>query len=226
MHHWHREHFSTHQFYADVLFDFAETFPEEELDLLESGRDRHGYDCVLIRSGTGQPATRFVQLKSTETEDAPLTGIRGPMLLAEHREIVQIRVCEQGRCEYYILSDFGRIAHLCLAISGKQMAEKSTTKQRDVVDALKPLGELIGGFTPPTSYRDIRAKWVPLKAKDWPTWDGQLAKCRGKLWNDVLRPLASHYKAVFPEWRQDRHEIDARWTRKIARKLLSDYIFR
>lgn len=51
MHHWHREHFSTHQFYADALFDFTQTFPDAELDLLESGRDRHGYDCVLIRSG-------------------------------------------------------------------------------------------------------------------------------------------------------------------------------
>lgn len=226
MHHWHREHFSTHQFYADVLFDFAQTFPDEEIDLLESGRDRHGYDCVLIRSGTGQPATRYVQLKSTETDDAPLTGIRGPMLLTEHREIVQIRVSEQGHCEYYFLSDFGRIAHLCLAISGKQRSEKSLTKQRDVVDALQPLADMIGGFTPPASYRAIQAQFGQLKAESWPIWDGQLVKCRGRLWSDCLRPLASHFKAVFPDWRQDRHEIDARWTRKIARKALSDYLFR
>ncbi len=226
MHHWHREHFTTHQFYADVLFDFAQTFPEEEMDLLESGRDRHGYDCVLIRSGSGQPATRYVQLKSTEKEDALLMGIHGRMLLTEHREILQIWVSTQGHCEYYFLSDFGRIAHLCLAISGKQLFEKSTSKQQAVVDALKPLGELIGGFVLPSSYREIQASWGPLKAESWPIWDGQLFKTRGKVWNDVLRPLASHYKAVFPKWRDDRHEIDARWTRKIAKKLLADYIFR
>ncbi len=226
MHHWHREHFSTHQFYADVLFDFAETFPDEEMDLLESGRDRHGYDCVLIRSGAGQPATRYIQLKSTENDDAPLVGVRGQMLLAEHREILQIWVSKEGRCEYYFLSDFGRIAHLCLAISGKQLSEKSTVKQKEVVDALKPLGELIGGFTPPASYREIQSKWASLKADAWPIWDGQLAKARGKLWASCLRPLASHYKAVFPDWRQDKVSIDARWTRKITRKLLSDYIFR
>lgn len=227
MHHWHREHFSTHQFYADVLFDFAQTYPDEELDLLESGRDRHGYDCVLIRSGPGQPATRYVQLKSTEKEDGVLLGIRGTMLLTEHREILQIWVSEeQGRCEYYFLSDFGRIAHLCLAISGKQLSEKSTSKEQAVIDALKPLGELIGGFKPPASYREIQGNWGQLKAESWPIWDGQLAKSRGKLWNNVLRPLASHYKAVFPEWRETRHQVDARWTRKIARKLLADYIFR
>ncbi len=226
MHHWHREHFTTHQFYADVLFDFAQTFPEEEVDLLESGRDRHGYDCVLIRSGAAQPATRYIQLKSTEKEDGLLMGIRGTMLLTEHREILQIWVSPQGHCEYYFLSDFGRIAHLGLAISGKQLFDKSTSKQRAVIDALKPLGELIGGFTPPASYKEIQANWGPLKADSWPIWDGQLFKVRGKVWNDVLRPLASHYKAVFPKWREDRHEIDARWTRKIAKKLLADYIFR
>jgi len=227
MHHWHREHFSTHQFYADVLFDFAQTYPDEELDLLESGRDRHGYDCVLIRSGAGQPSTRYVQLKSTEKEDGVLMGIRGNMLLTEHREILQIWVSEKdGHCEYYFLSDFGRIVHLCLAISGKQLSEKSTSKEKVVAEALKPLEELIGGFTSPASYREIQAKWGPLKGADWPIWDGQLAKVRGKLWNSVLRPLASHFKAVYPEWRQDRHVIDARWTRKIARKLLADYIFR
>lgn len=226
MHHWHREHFTTHQFYADVLFDFAQTYPEEEMDLLESGRDRHGYDCVLIRSGPGQPATRYIQLKSTEKDDGLLMGIRGPMLLAEHREIVQIWVSPQGHCEYYFLSDFGRIAHLSLAISGKQIFEKSTSRQQQVVDALKPLGELIGGFSPPASYREIQASWGALTADSWPIWDGQLFKSRGKVWNDVLRPLASHYKVVFPKWREDRHEIDARWTRKIAKKLLADYIFR
>lgn len=226
MHHWHREHFTTHQFYADVLFDFAQTYPEEEMDLLESGRDRHGYDCVLIRSGPGQPATRYIQLKSTEKDDGLLMGIRGPMLLAEHREIVQIWVSPQGHCEYYFLSDFGRIAHLSLAISGKQLSEKSTSKEQSVVEALKPMDELIGGFTPPASYREIQAGWGQLKAEQWPIWDGQLAKVRGRLWANCLRPLASHFKAVFPEWRQDRHEIDARWTRKIAKKLLADYIFR
>jgi hypothetical protein len=226
MHHWHREHFSTHQFYADVLFDFAQTYPDEEIDLLESGRDRHGYDCVLIRSGEGQPVTRYVQLKSTENDDKPLVGIHGSMLLSEHREVVQIWVAEPGHCEYYFLSDFGRIAHLCLAISGKQLSNKSTTKEAAVVDALKPLGTLIGGFTPPASYRKIQTEWGQLKATDWPIWDGQLAKSRGRVWNDVIRPLASHFRAVFPEWRQDRHTIDARWTRKIARKLLADYIFR
>lgn len=226
MHHWHREHFSTHQFYADVLFDFAQTFPDEEIDLLESGRDRHGYDCVLIRSGEGQPKTRYIQLKSTEKDDKPLMGIHGVMLLAEHREILQIWVSEQGHCEYYFLSDFGRIAHMCLAISGKQLSEKSTSKESDVVEALKPLGELIGGFTPPASYREIQAKWGALKATDWPIWDGQLVKVRGRLWSEVLKRLASHYKGVFPDWRQDRHEIDARWTRKIPRRSLADYIFR
>ena len=226
MHHWHREHFSTHQFYADVLFDFAQTFPDEEMDLLESGRDRHGYDCVLIRSGPGQPATRYVQLKSTEKDDAPLMGVHGPMLLGEHREILQIWVSEDGRCEYYFLSDFGRMAHLCLAISGKQPSEKTATKERAVIEALKPLAELIGGFAPPTSYREIQGSWGPLKAESWPVWDGQLAKARGKLWANTLRPLASQFKAVFPDWRQERHEIDARWTRKIPRKLLADYIFR
>jgi len=226
MHHWHREHFTTHQFYADVLFDFAVTYPEEELDLLESGRDRHGYDCVLIRSGATLTATRYIQLKSTEKDDAPMLGIRGPMLLAEHREILQIWVSPQGHCEYYFLSDFGRIAHLCLAISGKQLADKATNKQQAVVEALQPLGELIGGFKPLASYREIQAVWGPLKADGWPVWDGQLTKVRGRLWNDVLRPLASHYKAVFPKWREDRHEIDARWTRKIPKKLLADHIFR
>jgi hypothetical protein len=226
MHHWHREHFTTHQFYADVLFDFAQTYPDEELDLLESGRDRHGYDCVLIRSGPGQPATRYVQLKSTEKDDALLMGVRGQMLLAEHREILQIWVSPQGHCEYYFLSDFGRIAHLCLAIADKQRSDKSTSKQQPVVEALRPLGELIGGFQPPASYREIQAAWGPLKADSWPAWDGQLAKVRGRLWADVLRPLASHYKTVFPEWRQDRHEIEARWTRKMPKKLLADYIFR
>lgn len=226
MKHWHREHFSTHQFYADVLFDFAQTHSDEEIDLLESGRDRHGYDCVLIRSGEGAPQTRYIQLKSTEAEDAPLTGIRGPMLLAEHREILQIRVSELGHCEYYFLSDFGRIAHLCLAISGKQLSSKSPTKQNDLVAALQPLGELIGGFVPPASYRAIQTEWGRLKPSDWPIWDGQLAKARGRAWAEVLRRLSSYYKAVFPEWRQDRLEIDARWTRKIARKNLADYIFR
>jgi len=226
MHHWHREHFSTHQFYADVLFDFAQTYPDEEMDLLESGRDRHGYDCVLIRFTDGQPLTRYIQLKSTENNGTPLQGIRGPMLLAEHREILQIRVSEQGHCEYYFLSDFGRIAHLCLAISGKQLSEKSATRQQDVVTALKPLGDLISGFAPPASYREIQAKWGKLKAEEWPIWDGQLFKVRGRVWAEVLKRLASHYKSVFPDWRQDRHEIDARWTRKIARKNLADYIFR
>lgn len=226
MKHWHREHFSTHQFFADVLFDFAETFPDEEMDLLESSRDRHGYDCVLIRMGTGQPATRYVQLKSTEKDDAPLVGVRGPMLLTEHREILQIWVSPQGHCEYYFLSDFGRIVHLCLAISGKQLSEKSTGKEADVIEALKPLGDLIGGFSPPTSYREIQTKWGRLKATDWPIWDGQLVKVRGRLWAEVLKRLASYYKVVFPDWRQERHEIDARWTRKITRKNLADYIFR
>lgn len=226
MHHWHREHFTTHQFYADVLFDFAQTYPDEELDLLESGRDRHGYDCVLIRSGPGQPATRYVQLKSTENDDAPLVGIRGPMLLGEFREVLQIRVSEQGNCEYYFLSDFGRIAHLCLAISGRQLSDKSKTKQDDVVAALKPLGDLIGGYSPPGSYREIQAKWGQLKPKDWPIWDGQLVNARGQLWSNVLRPLASIFKAVFPDWRLDRHLIEARWTRKIQKKRLADYIFR
>lgn len=226
MHHWHREHFSTHQFYADVLFDFAQTFPDDEVDLLESGRDRHGYDCVLIRSGEGTPQTRYVQLKSTESDNAPLMGIRGPMLLAEHREILQIWVSPQGHCEYHFLSDFGRIVHLCLAISGKQLSDKSTTKQQDVVAVLKPLGDLIPGFAPPVSYREIQGNWGKLKATDWPIWDGQLVKVRGRLWAEVLKPLAKHYKVVFPDWRQDRHEIDARWTRKIARKSLADYIFR
>lgn len=226
MHHWHREHFTTHQFYADVLFDFAQTYPDEEVDLLESGRDRHGYDCVLIRSGPGQPTTRYIQLKSTEKEDGVLMGIRGNMLLTEHREILQIWVSSQGHCEYYFLSDFGRIAHLSLEISGKPLSEKSKSKQEAVIDALKPLGDLIGGFSPPTSYREIQASWGPLKAESWPIWDGQLFKSRGKVWNEVLRPLASHYKAVFPKWREDRHEIEARWTRKIAKKHLADYIFR
>lgn len=227
MHHWYREHFSTHQFYADVLFDFAQTFPNDEIDLLESGRDRHGYDCVLIRSGEGQPVTRYIQLKSTEKDDAPLMGIHGPMLLSEYREIVQVWVsAEHGQCEYHFLSDFGRIAHLCLAISGKQLSDKSRSKEAAVVEALKPLGELVGGFAPPVSYREIQARFGPLKAGDWPIWDGQLAKVRGRLWSDALRPLASHFKAVFPEWRQERHTVDARWTRKITRKLLADYIFR
>lgn len=226
MHHWHREHFSTHQFYADVLFDFAQSYPDEEMDLLESGRDRHGYDCVLIRSGQGMPQTRYVQLKSTEKEDAPLMGIHGLMLLAEHREILQIWVSEQGHCEYHFLSDFGRIAHLSLAISGKQLSNRSKAKEQDVVTALKPLGELIGGFEPPASYREIQARWGKLKAGDWPIWDGQLAKVRGRLWTEVLRRLSGHFKTVFPDWRQDRHEVDARWTRKIARKNLADYIFR
>ncbi len=226
MHHWHREHFSTHQFYADVLFDFAQTYPDEEMDLLESGRDRHGYDCVLIRSGVGQPMSRFIQLKSTEKDDKPLMGIHGAMLLSEHREILQIWVSEQGHCEYYFLSDFGRIAHLSLAISGKQLSDKSTTREQDVVNALKPLGELIVGFDPPASYRKIQSSWAKLKAGDWLIWDGQLAKVRGRVWSEVLKRLASHYKSVFPNWREDRHEIDACWTRKIPRKSLADYIFR
>jgi len=226
MHHWHREHFTTHQFYADVLFDFAQTYPDEEMDLLESGRDRHGYDCVLIRSGEGLPQTRYVQLKSTENENALLQGIRGPMLLAEHREILQIRVNEHGHCEYCFLSDFGRIAHLCLAISDKQLADKSTSKQQDVVSALKPLGDLISGFAPPASYREILSKWGKLKATDWPAWDGQLFKVRGQVWAEVLKRLASHYKAVFPEWRAGKYDVEARWTRKIAKKNLADYIFR
>lgn len=226
MHHWHREHFSTHQFYADVLFDFAQTYPEEEIDLLESGRDRHGYDCVLIRSGPGTPQTKYIQLKSTEKEDAQLLGIHGPMLLTEHREIVQIWVSEQGHCEYYFLSDFGRIAHLCLSISGKQLSNKSKNKESDLVEALTPLGDLIGGFESPVSYRAIQAKWGGLKSSDWPMWDGQLAKARGRVWSDVLRRIASIYKGVFPDWREERLEVDARWTRKIPRKSLADYIFR
>lgn len=226
MHHWYREHFSTHQFYADVLFDFSQTFPDGEMDLLESARDRHGYDCILIRSGDGQPQTRYVQLKSTEKDDAALTGIHGSMLLAEYREIVQVRVSEVGHCEYHFLSDFGRIAHLSLAISGKQLSDKSLAKETQVVDALRPLGSLIGGLSPPASFREIQSNWGTLKAGDWPIWDGQLAKSRARLWCDVLRPLAGHYKAVFPVWRLDRHSVDARWTRKIARKLLADYIFR
>jgi hypothetical protein len=226
MHHWHREHFTTHQFYADVLFDFAQTYPDEELDLLESGRDRHGYDCVLIRSGEGQPMSRYIQLKSTEKDDKPLMGIHGAMLVSEHREILQIWVSEQGHCEYYFLSDFGRIAHLALAISGKQLSDKTTAKEQDVVTALKPLGELIGGFEPPASYREIQARWGKLKAGDWPIWDGQLFKVRGRVWSEVLKRLASHYKSIFPKWREDRHEIDARWTRKIPKTQLADYIFR
>ncbi|HWA29345.1 MAG TPA: hypothetical protein VG734_27085, partial [Lacunisphaera sp.] len=214
MHHWYREHFSTHQFYAHVLYDFAQTFPDDEIDLLESGRDRHGYDCVLIRSGEGQPLTRYVQLKSTENGDADLLGIHGSMLLSEFREIVQIWVSAQGDCEYYFLSDFGRIAHLSLAISGRQLADKSPTKESRVIESLKPLGELIGGFSPPVSYREIQRIWSQLKAGDWPIWDGQLVKARGRLWCDVLRPLAAQFKAVFPDWRRDRHTIDARWTRK------------
>jgi hypothetical protein len=225
MHHWYREHFTTHQFYADVLFDFAQTYPNDEIDLLESGRDRHGYDCVLVRSGEGQPATRYIQLKSTESDDASLMGIHGSMLLSEYREVVQIWVSPNGQCEYYFLSEFGRIAHMCLAISGRQLSERSPTKEVPIVEALKPLAAL-GGLKPPASYRQIQAEWGPLKPGDWPVWDGQLAKTRGQTWNEVIRPLARHFKAVFPDWRLDRHQIDARWTRKIPRKLLADYIFR
>jgi hypothetical protein len=226
MHHWHREHFSTHQFYADVLLDFAQTYPDEEIDLLESGRDRHGYDCVLIRNGDGLPQVRYIQLKSTEKQEAPLHGVHGVMLLTEHREILQIRVNEHGQCEYNFLSDFGRIAHLALAISGKQLSEKSTARQPEVVAALKPLGDLLGGFEPPASYRQIQASWGKLKAGAWHNWDGLLLKARGRVWSEVLKRLASQYKFVFPEWREDRHEIDSRWTRKFTRKSLADYIFR
>lgn len=226
MNHWYREHFSTHQFYADVLFDFAETFPDEEIDLLESGRDRHGYDCVLIRAGEGQPTTRYIQLKSTEKDDATLTGIHGTMLLGENREIVQIWVSADGRCEYHFLSDFGRIAHLSLAISKRRLSEKSRLREQEVVAALKPMTEFIGGFKSPGSYAEIQNRWESLKPEQWPIWDGQLKKCRGPLWARVIRPLASQFKAAFPDWRQDRHEVEARWTRKITRKYLADHIFR
>lgn len=227
MKHWHREHFSTHQFYADVLFCFATDFPDEELDLLESGRDRHGYDCVLIRPGPSTPLTRYIQLKSTEADDTDLVGVHGQMLLSEYREIVQVRVrvSPQGYCEYFFLSDFGRLAYLALAISSKQLAEKSTARQSEVVKALAGLAPLIGGFRPPNSYQEIQAQWVNLAASKWNAWDGQLRRARKQLWADVLRPLAGSYKAVFENWRE-RHTLNGRWTRKVSRKDLIKYLYR
>jgi hypothetical protein len=225
MHHWHREHFSTHQFYADVLRDFAKKFPAEELDLLESGRDRHGYDCVLIRPGPSFPLTRYVQLKSTETDIADLTSVHGQMLLSEYREIARIQVSPEGECRYSFLSDFGRTAWLALAISCEGLKQDSTEREPETIVALKNLGKLTTNFTPPTTFSEVQKTWANVATSTWHPLDDKLRPDRKKLWASVLRPLALAYKKTFPKWR-GRHTVNSRWMREVSRDDLITYLFR
>lgn len=225
MQHWHREHFSTHRFYADVLLSFALKFGEEELDLLEPGRDRHGYDCVLIRTGTGDPQIRYIQMKSTEAAETPLANIHSQMLLKEHREVVQIRVSNQGDCTYHFLADFGRVAFLALSIAQRGTANGANKAETDLKNALQKLRDLVGGGTMPTSFREVLEQWADIKPVKWHGFDGQLRLKRGQLWAEVLKPLARLYRTTTVD-AEAKITINPRWTRKVSSKELADFIFR
>ncbi len=225
MQHWHREHFSTHRFYADVLLSFALKFGEEELDLLEPGRDRHGYDCVLIRTGKGDPQVRYIQMKSTETAETPLANIHSQMLLKEHREVVQIRVSNQGDCTYHFLADFGRVAFLALSIAQRSTANGTDKAEADLQKILLKFRELVGGGSLPSSFREVKEQWSDIKPVKWHAFDGQLRLKRGQLWAEVLKPLARLYRTTTPD-ADAKIDINPRWTRKVSAKELADFIFR
>jgi hypothetical protein len=225
MQHWHREHFSTHRFYADVLLSFAQKFGEEELDLLEPGRDRHGYDCVLIRTGTGDPLIRYIQMKSTEAADTPLANIHSQMLLKEHREVVQVRISSQGDCTYHFLADFGRVAYLALNIAQRGHANGTNKVEADLKNALMKLRDLVGGGSMPASFREVLEQWSDIKPVKWHAFDGQLRPKRGQLWSEVLKPMARLYRMTTTDT-EAKITINPRWTRKVGAKELADFIFR
>ena len=225
MQHWHREHFSTHRFYADVLLSFALKFGEEELDLLEPGRDRHGYDCVLIRTGTGDPQIRYIQMKSTEAAETSLANIHSQMLLKEHREVVQIRISSQGDCTYHFLADFGRVAFLALSIAQRGTANATDKAEADLKKVLLKFRELVGGGSLPSSSREVREQWSDIKPVKWHAFDGQLRLKRGQLWSEVLKPLARLYRTTNTDG-EAKISINPRWTRKVTAKELAEFIFR
>lgn len=229
MRHPYREHACTHQFCADLLRNFERECPDDELDLLESERDRHGYDLVAIKHTATGTTIRFVQMKSTETAGTDLKNVHSRMLLSRDSEIVQIKVSNTGTSEYLFFSDFGRIAYLCLSIAhgggGGAGPAQRRALETAVISALGAINSMVPGFAPPTSLKDIQKQWTTITSAKWLPWDGQLRNKKSRLWDQVLDPLILTYKAAFPNW-SDGFELNSCWARKIRPGELTRYLFR
>jgi hypothetical protein len=224
MRHWYREQFSTHQFFADLLFHFERTYPDDELDLMEPDRDRHGYDCVLIRRTKTKLLTRYVQLKSTEKANAKVTNIHSSMLLDSYREIVQVRVSPAGKCEYYVLSDIGRLVYL--ALSAAHDPTKAALHETEIKKALFHLLELMPGASLPKLLGDITPAWAAIDSSTLEKWDKLLLPATPRLWRKVIQPFIDIHTGIYPRATEKTFNLNPCWTRKILPEDLLGYLFR
>lgn len=225
MRHWYREPFSTYQFFADVLHEFDRCYPDDELDLLESSRDRHGYDCVLIKRSTDKMLTRYVQLKSTEKNGATIPNIHVSMVLEPYREIVQTVVSDSGKCSYHCLSDMGRLLYLALAVAGACQKSDSTSLRSELTAALSPLPKMLPTFSLPSGTDLLLSQWTKVPRDQLLAWDNALQDHLPRFWRKVVRPLTEVYRSVFPE--KDRSiDLNPCWTRPVKRADLVRFLFR